>query len=97
MKLLKQKILFFLYFRQAYAPAGSFNKNEEYLSYNYLYFLISGFKEASVRKAVLELVVSGAVNKMVRNRSTLLRITVLGKYLIIIFAKIAMARAGFWQ
>jgi len=79
MKLLKQKILFFLYFRQAYIAPGSFDKDERYLSYNYLYFLIFGFKEASVRKAVLELVASGAINKMVRNRKTYLRITVFGR------------------
>ena len=79
MKLLKQKILFFLYFRQAYVAPGSFGKDEGYLSYNYLYSLISGFMDASVRKAVLELVASGAINKMVRNRKTLLRITVFGR------------------
>ena len=79
MKLLKQKILFFLYFRQAYTAPGSFNKGERYLSYNYLYFLIPGFKKASVRKAVLELTASGEINKMVRNRKVLLRITVFGR------------------
>jgi len=79
MKLLKQKILFFLYFRQAYVVPGSFNKDERYLSYNYLYSLISGFMEASVRKAVLELAASGAINKMVRSRKTLFRITVFGR------------------
>ena len=79
MKLLKQKILFFLYFRQAYIAPGSFDKDERYLSYNYLYSLISGFKEASVRKAVLELADSGAISKIARNRKTLLRITVFGR------------------
>ena len=79
MKLLKQKILFFLYFRQAYVAPKSFSKDERYLSYNYLYFLIADFKQASVRKAIGELVDSGAVSKIVRNRKTLLRITVFGK------------------
>lgn len=79
MKLLKQKILFFLYFRQAYIAPGSFNREEGYLSYSYLYFLTAGFRQASVRKAIGELADSGAVNKIIRNRRTLFRITVFGR------------------
>jgi len=76
MKLIKQKILFLLFFYK-YQP-GIFRETN-YLSYNFLYGLLGNYLPSSIRKATGELVQSGNLEKIVRNRKTFLRITSIGQ------------------
>lgn len=78
MKTLKQKIIFLLYFYQSYTPAQTFKKEVKHLSYNFFYWLLSDFGQASVRKAVGELARTGLVEKIIRNNQAFFRLTVLG-------------------
>ncbi len=74
-RLLKQKILFLLYFSQRYGRLGNTLKEEDYLSYNFLYCCLPTFKTASIRKAVLALVEEGELDKINRNHQSYFRLT----------------------
>jgi DNA-binding transcriptional regulator PaaX len=100
MKILKQKILFLLFFSQRYTPAKSFRKEGKYLSYNFLYNFLPCFLPTSIRKATTELVEQGAIEKIIRNRQALFRITQYGekqcrKYLVNFFKQNLVQREWF--
>jgi len=78
MKLLKQKILFLLYFRQTTSSQHNLKNEDTYISYNFLYKLILGVTDAAVRKAIGELCEKGDVDKITRNNQSYFRLTLLG-------------------
>ncbi len=78
MKTLKKKILFLLFFTHGFIAWGRLKKQEKYLSYNFFYEMLPFFKKASIRKAIGELIKEGEVSKIIRNRRTFFRLTLLG-------------------
>lgn len=78
MKHLKQKILFLLYFRQTTSSQHNLKNEDTYVSYNFLYKLVSGVTDAAVRKAIGELCDKGDVDKIIRNNQSYFRLTLLG-------------------
>lgn len=76
MKLLKKKLLFALFSDQP-------GQNFEYHNYDFLYLRSSEFDKSSVREAAGDLVSSGFVDKLTRNRRSWFRLTTLGREIIL--------------
>jgi len=93
-KLLKRKILFTL------ALETDFFKISEgfnYYPYKFLYERLLNFKQSSIRDAVLQLVESGEIDKISRNKTVLFRLTSLGRNRLLSFFPISLGQKKVWD
>jgi len=94
MKLLKRLILFSLA-----CELDFFIKNEgfEYKQYIYFYKRLSFYNQSSIRDAVLQLVTSGEVDKIVRNKTPFFRLTSQGRERLLTFFPINTGQKKVWD
>ena len=94
MKLLKRKILFTLASEiDFFSRTESFN----YKPYYFLYWRLAGYQESSIRNAVLQLVESGEIDKIMRNSTSLFRLTSQGRDRLLSFFPISIGQKRVWD
>lgn len=94
MKLLKRKILFSLA-----SETDFFFKPEgfEYKAYGFLYWRLADYQPSSIRDAILQLVESGEVDKIIRNGLPLFRLTSKGRDRLLSFFTISTGQKKVWD
>lgn len=94
MKLLKRKILFCL---ASEVDFFKISEGFEYYPYKFLYPRLSNFKSSSIRDAALQLVESGEVDKIMRNKTVLFRLTAKGRDRLLSFFPISIGQKKVWD
>ena len=94
MKILKRKILLTLSL-----PIDFFKQKEgfDYKPYSFVYFLLSDYQKGSIRDAIHQLVRSGEVDKIIRDRQPLFRLTAIGRERLLSFFPIAVGQKKVWD
>lgn len=94
MKLLKRKILFVLASEfNFFKPTEIFN----YYPYSFLYWRLNNYRPSSIRGAILELNRAGEVDKIIRNKTSLSRITSRGRDRLLSFFPISIGQKRVWD
>ncbi len=94
MKLLKRLILFSLA-----CELDFLNKSEgfEYKQYIFFYKHLSSYGQSSIRDAVLQLVKSGEIDKIVRNKTPFFRLTSQGRERLLTFFPMSLGQRKVWD
>ena len=94
MKLLKRKIIFCL---ASEIDFFKLNEGFAYYPYSFLYPRLFQFKKSSVRDAILQLVRSGEVDKIIRNNVPFFRLTSRGREKLLSFFPQSLGQKKVWD
>lgn len=94
MRILKRKILLALSLPIDFFKSG---RQLKYRPYNFLYFLLPGFRQGSIRDAIGQLVKSGEIDKIVRHHLPYFRLTGAGRERLLSFFPISLSQTRVWD
>jgi DNA-binding transcriptional regulator PaaX len=94
MKLLKRKIIFSL---ASEIDFFKLNEGFSYYSYSFLYGRLINFRHSSIRDAILQLVKTGEVDKIVRNNFSFFRLTARGRERLLSFFPMSLGQKKVWD